>query len=400
MNSRNELKSCFDTSRNPGCSDQDCQNTVCRLDDFCCKRQWDSSCVSKAMDNLDKCNTGFPAQDNNCFEVDPFLRSGCMDAFTAEGVPVGDDTSFVTGICFDTVCTERPECCDGPYDENCVTTALDNCEIPQPDHHCFEVGNEIPGCNQPQCSARVCDEESSCCERRWTTGCIDIARGHPDVCQPPKPNNHCEDSSLYGGCEDERCEQIVCNVDDDCCDSEEQIGEYTNDCANLASDLCQPDVLPRPDGECPVGFTCDSTSMANCSGIRETMRDTYDFGKFLSCFAFVFGHFLLKWWVTIGSSSFRLSLVSPILIFFCQSDESGVHTDSFSPLQVVSSRTRPTANKVCAQLFDPREVNSQAYKGVHPKRFLWFARLKSEIGFTIWMITCVKLIFCCRFDFR
>lgn len=236
------------------------------------------------MSNLDKCNTGFPLQKNNCFEIDPFQRFGCMDvAFTtAEGVPIEEDIPFETGICFDTVCATRPECCTGPYDADCVTTALDNCDIPEPENHCFETGNEIPGCNQPLCASEVCseDEDSKCCERRWTTGCIDIARNYPEVCIPPKPTNDCDESSLYGGCEDERCEQIVCNADETCCDSTEKVGEYTEDCVNLANSLCQPDVLPRPDGDCPVGYTCDSTSMANCSGIRETMRDTYDFGKF------------------------------------------------------------------------------------------------------------------------
>ena len=48
---------CSEAHGSPGCSDTDCQNTVCANDSFCCDTAWDSICVEEA---LDLCDCGAP----------------------------------------------------------------------------------------------------------------------------------------------------------------------------------------------------------------------------------------------------------------------------------------------------------------------------------------------------
>jgi hypothetical protein len=220
------------------------------------------------MLDLERCSTGFPVQENSCFQTEPFLRPGCKN---------NDE-------CLSLVCNVRPECCsseDGSYTQKCVEIALDVCEVPAPTNHCFEPGVDIPGCNQNECAELVCREENNqdCCRVPWTGACIAQARQHISVCTPPDPINQCDTTSLWGGCEDDRCMDIVCSADSKCCEDEETAGLWGSICVDLADNLCQPNILPRSQGDCPVGFTCDDNFMANCTGIRTTLRDTYEFGK-------------------------------------------------------------------------------------------------------------------------
>ena len=237
------------------------------MDDFCCRRQWDSGCVSKAIDNLDECPNDFPPQVNSCFEVDPFLRSGCDDP-----------------VCEESVCSEDPDCCSGPYDRGCADIALKECPLPQPENHCFEA-SPLPGCDNPddpegQCLEMICEENNDCCTNRYSQACIGIARTLGGICFPPDDGNTCFQSSPYGGCDDPRCANLVCDFLAGCCDGDE-IGEWSDLCISVAEDFCQPEVIPRPGGDCPVGFTCDEISMANCTGLRTTAVEQFEIGTSL-----------------------------------------------------------------------------------------------------------------------
>jgi len=40
---------CFISNGTPGCDDQQCENTVCAIDSFCCNNVWDSICADEAL---------------------------------------------------------------------------------------------------------------------------------------------------------------------------------------------------------------------------------------------------------------------------------------------------------------------------------------------------------------
>lgn len=217
---------CFERADDPGCTDPECQEFVCSIDDFCCKRDWDLDCIQIAMDNLDKCPNDFPTQANSCFEPEPFQRSNCSNP-----------------DCNKIVCAQREQCCLGPYDEACAEVALDNCEVPKPANTCFET-SILPGCMETKCLEKVCEQKSECCTRPYDDACINIARANALLCSPPEPTNSCFETSTFGGCTDIRCAAMVCELSPSCC-NREKVGQWTQVCARFAESLCVPEVYPR-----------------------------------------------------------------------------------------------------------------------------------------------------------
>eukprot|EP00529_Nitzschia_sp_RCC80_P002293 CAMPEP_0113480212 /NCGR_PEP_ID=MMETSP0014_2-20120614/21752_1 /TAXON_ID=2857 /ORGANISM="Nitzschia sp." /LENGTH=1932 /DNA_ID=CAMNT_0000373621 /DNA_START=203 /DNA_END=6001 /DNA_ORIENTATION=- /assembly_acc=CAM_ASM_000159 len=254
------LNSCFEAVKTPSCSDQACADLVCMDDDFCCQRQWDKSCVAAASANLDTCTNGWPDQSNTCFEAEPFQRPGCSDT-----------------ICQILVCDENPECCSDSYSDDCVDIALQVCELPTPLNSCF--GTSItPGCNSPKCLESVCDADPTCCTEDYGARCTELARLNGSVCFPPPATNPCIQKSSFGGCEDLRCAAIVCDLSSTCCNGA-IVGEWGQFCVDVARELCQPPVLPRPDNvPCPDGFTCDLEYMSNCTELRDQYIDAFELG--------------------------------------------------------------------------------------------------------------------------
>lgn len=226
---RDGLNSCFEPVKTPSCSDSECADFVCMDDDFCCRRQWDTSCVEAAFANLDQCSQGWPEQSNTCFETDPFRRPGCIDT---------DDDG-----CQAIVCDENPECCSDSYTNACVDVALTVCDLPTPENHCFATST-VPGCNNPVCLQHVCSTDSTCCTNEYTPACIGIARLDGVACQPPPPINGCFQKSPYGGCTDLRCAATVCDLSSTCCNGD-VVGEWGQFCVDVAKELCQPSILRR-----------------------------------------------------------------------------------------------------------------------------------------------------------
>ncbi|MCH7798553.1 MAG: lamin tail domain-containing protein, partial [Planctomycetes bacterium] len=112
------LDDCFTVHFTAFCSDEDCCNLVCGLDERCCDEvlnRWDETCVGLA--NLfcvtppggpDRCISQF---NTGCFETHP--TGGCIDP-----------------SCCNIVCTLDPFCCDlflGFWDASCVATADEFC---------------------------------------------------------------------------------------------------------------------------------------------------------------------------------------------------------------------------------------------------------------------------------
>lgn len=259
------VNSCFEGVKKPGCNDPVCETYVCKTDDFCCRVQWDSSCVKKAMTNLEECSNDFPIQDNDCFHADPFDRPKC----------IGND------VCLESVCAIRPECCLESYSKECSDIALKACTLPVPENHCFQ-SSTVPGCDDEKCLEKVCEEDDKCCTVAYNGNCVGIARQNGLVCIPPNVGNICtKQSSPYGGCADYRCANSVCNFFAGCCNDGNEIGEWDRPCVSQAQDICQPEVIPRPPDavECPVGYTCDVEIMTNCTDLAMTYIETWQFGE-------------------------------------------------------------------------------------------------------------------------
>ncbi len=91
------------------CNDAACCNTVCSSDPFCCNTEWDSLCVSEALNMCSYC--GSPAT-HSCFST---------------GGPFCDDAN-----CCNTVCAADPFCCSNSWDGICVNEANSLCAAPCP----------------------------------------------------------------------------------------------------------------------------------------------------------------------------------------------------------------------------------------------------------------------------
>jgi hypothetical protein len=254
---------CFQSVPTPGCNDSLCADIVCQDDDFCCQRQWDSSCVEAAIQKSHQyCLEDWPRQENSCFDVDPFQRPGCQSH---------------DATCEKVVCTLRPECCDTAYNEECVHLALSHCTLPEPENHCYKTSG-VPGCTDRQCLNTVCDIDETCCSVAYSGQCVNIAKKHAKSCPTPNVGNTCLQESPFGGCLDRRCERLVCAISPDCCDGEEA-GQWSRLCVGAAEELCQPDIVKRPHGDCPVGMTCDTDFMANCTDLVAQYRDVFELGN-------------------------------------------------------------------------------------------------------------------------
>lgn len=52
------------------------------------------------------------------------------DCFAVNATPGCDDTVTTDGLCCEQVCDEDPYCCSNPWDNICVATAFDICNLP------------------------------------------------------------------------------------------------------------------------------------------------------------------------------------------------------------------------------------------------------------------------------
>jgi hypothetical protein len=111
-----ELQGCCTVSVAPFCSDQQCCDSVCNVDPFCCTDRWDATCVLIAQS---------PAQSGACeCANDPCTASKDSCAFPHKQ-PGCSDTA-----CCQAVCAQDPGCCETSWDLNCVEIAKVQCTAP------------------------------------------------------------------------------------------------------------------------------------------------------------------------------------------------------------------------------------------------------------------------------
>jgi len=189
---------CLEAHGGPGCSNQDCCETICALDPFCCA-SWDATCVAYA--------------DAGCIGICGASASG--SCLSSHPNPSCDDAA-----CCEAVCLLDPFCCTGSWDSGCVflagfscTSSGGECGDPQAGD-CFE-SNGSPACADETCCNAVCDLEPRCCDVNWDEICVAIAEA---ACQggcevEPESNafiesEDCETSS-NDPCDGGTAEQLV-----------------------------------------------------------------------------------------------------------------------------------------------------------------------------------------------
>ena len=167
-----------------------------------------------------------PKPRNSCFQVS--ATPGCSD-----------------DLCLKNVCSDQPECCSGAYGSRCVATANRLCEPPTVSNGCFETSFN-GGCNEPSCQAAVCAQDPSCCNFQWDLICVShIATTLGANCTFPEPQNSCFEESIFGGCNDKTCSDLVCEFSPGCCNNDTHTGLWNDKCVNIAKDACAAEVVPR-----------------------------------------------------------------------------------------------------------------------------------------------------------
>ena len=114
----------------PGCTSEECCNTVCAIDANCCVIEWDELCVTFALIECSK------------FQCESCGQPSCGDCFVDNGTPHCADTCSgkdCPGCCL-TICAFDPYCCAlppfedvGNWDNFCMDEALEfcSCELDQ-----------------------------------------------------------------------------------------------------------------------------------------------------------------------------------------------------------------------------------------------------------------------------
>ena len=134
----------------------------------------------------------------------------CYAAGTSQGCQ--------TLACCQAVCAFDSYCCETIWDAVCAAEAIETCST------CGETGSSCftphatPSCNNGQCCASVCAQDSYCCNTAWDALCVSAAEA---IC----PNcGDAETGSCYVGkttphCSDAACCNAVCATDPFCCDT-------------------------------------------------------------------------------------------------------------------------------------------------------------------------------------
>jgi hypothetical protein len=137
----------------PGCDE--CVDTVCAVDDFCCTVFWDRVCVDEAE------------------ELCGAVCEGCGHDLCA----VGEAVEPGCDPCAETVCSFDSYCCTTEWDSRCVEEAADACGLACEvcSHDLCDQGNALePGCDP--CVTAVCDADPFCCNNTWDERCVEAAQ--------------------------------------------------------------------------------------------------------------------------------------------------------------------------------------------------------------------------------
>jgi len=124
--------------------------------------------------------------------------------------------------------------------------------------NCCETGHGM-GCDDNDCESLICLNDSDCCTTVWDSACVASAEGNCFVNGYCPAVSNCCDNAHGSGCNDPTCEQIICDFDPFCCDTDwdnQCIFEANEFCAGAASETAKANLIVGDDtGE--FAATCD-----------------------------------------------------------------------------------------------------------------------------------------------
>jgi hypothetical protein len=150
---------CFEPNGSPGCEDEDCCDTACAIDQYCCDVEWDEFCVGMA--------------EGLCGGLFGACVDGVGDCYTPHA-GVGCDNE----ACCQEVCESDPFCCLTEWDGLCAEAAGELCGVLDA---CIDgVGSCFaphpgPGCDDEACCLQVCAVAPFCCQSEWDEVCVEFA---------------------------------------------------------------------------------------------------------------------------------------------------------------------------------------------------------------------------------
>lgn len=155
---------CFAAHANPGCDTSATCTATCSVDQFCCDREWDSVCATKA----DGIANGF----DSCGAAG---AESCFDPSNPNSPTTGCDNQ----ACCQAVCENDPFCCLTEWDSFCADSVGENCGLfaacENTTATCF-AQHAGPGCSLTACCNMVCQEDPFCCgDSGWDDVCVDRA---------------------------------------------------------------------------------------------------------------------------------------------------------------------------------------------------------------------------------
>ncbi len=298
---------CCSANGTVGCDDADCCNLICAQDSFCCETSWDGICADAALQQCDVCSTPgaccFP--DGSCQSVSAadcgaaggtFVGGDCKNAGCAavcgdgagdcctpggNGTPGCDDAD-----CCNLICAQDSFCCDTSWDGICADAAIAQCEVcdgdpPKGSDCCIPGGNGTPGCDDPDCEALICGQDSFCCDTSWDGICADAAIAQCAICEGGGGNpvcgkgaGDCFIANGTPGCDDVECCEAICAADTFCCDT-----EWDGICADaaLSSPACGfvPPVVECPKNGVDEGEPCGDDTNGGCNSDPNAFTEVF-----------------------------------------------------------------------------------------------------------------------------
>lgn len=235
-----------------GCDIVNCQACVCGRDADCCNRVWDATCVSEAsVECAADCGCAPPATETPA----PTPTPG-GDCCTAHEGASCDDTA-----CRTCICNLDAPCCNSVWDQTCTDETRNECALqcacPTTGDCCAE--HDGVGCDDSTCKSCVCGIDASCCgamDGHWDADCVSEANVECAAsCICEVAGTCCEAHDTTVGCDDRRCQECVCTLDESCC-SEGWDGTCADEAANECHERCTG---------CGVSDCCGPRTEPGCS---------------------------------------------------------------------------------------------------------------------------------------
>jgi hypothetical protein len=160
------------------------------------------------------------------------------------------------------VCNLDAPCCNNLWDQTCTDEARNECAL---QCACATTGDccaahDGVGCDDATCKNCVCGIDAACCTEGmgWDADCVSEANVECEASCTCAVKGTCCDAHIdTQGCDDRRCQECVCTIDESCC---AQDGGWDGQCANEAANECHE----RCAG-CGVSDCCDVRSGPGCS---------------------------------------------------------------------------------------------------------------------------------------